>query len=93
MNDKKEERKGKPEDALIEMGKFYFINRKYDKAVEEFKKAALVNPGNPEIYYNLGLAYEGKRESNLAKEMYEKALAIDPKYELAKEHLDKLIGV
>ncbi len=93
MKRKRDAIQEKPEDPLIEMGKFYFINRKYTQAINEFKKAAKLNTGNPEICYNLGLVYESKNELDLAKNMYEKALAIKPDYVIAKEHLDKLIGV
>jgi len=40
----------KPEEALLEMGKFYFVNGKYDQAIDELKKAIEINSGNPEIY-------------------------------------------
>ncbi|MDI6640735.1 MAG: tetratricopeptide repeat protein [Elusimicrobiota bacterium] len=78
---------------LIEAGKFYFVNTKFDKAIEEFKKALKFNPNDPEIYYNLGLAYESKGELDEARKMYEKAVEINPNYSLAKEHLSKLIGI
>ncbi|MBU2567857.1 MAG: tetratricopeptide repeat protein [Elusimicrobia bacterium] len=78
---------------LVEMGKFYFVNGKYDEAVEEFKKALKVNPGSPEIFYNLGLVYESRNKPEEAIKMYKKALAIDPKYKLAKQHYEKLIGL
>ncbi|OIO72550.1 MAG: hypothetical protein AUJ85_09745 [Elusimicrobia bacterium CG1_02_37_114] len=83
----------KPEEALLEMGKFYFVNGKYDQAIDELKKAIEINSGNPEIYYNLGLVYESRNQPEEAKKMYKKAIAISPKYKLAKEHLDKLIGL
>jgi len=78
---------------LIEVGKFYFVNGKFDKAIEEFNKAVKLNPKDPEIYYNLGLAYESKSELDEARKMYGKAVEINPNYSLAKEHLSKLIGI
>lgn len=80
------------EQNLIELGKFYFLNGKYDAAIGEFQKSLRINPKNVEIYYNLGLAYEGKNELHKAKEMYLKALELDEKFTLARVHLDKLVG-
>jgi tetratricopeptide (TPR) repeat protein len=81
------------EQELIEMGKFYLINNKFDEAIIEFKKALEISPGNAEIYYNLGLVYETKNELDMAKKMYEKALSINPEYKIVKQHLDKIVGL
>jgi Flp pilus assembly protein TadD len=78
---------------IVEIAKFYFLNSKYEEAINELKKAMSLNPGNAEIYYNLGLIYENKNNMDEARDMYEKALAIDPNYKLAREHLNKLIGI
>lgn len=80
------------EQDLIEMGKFYFLNHKYDEAIGEFQKAIKLNPKNPDIYYNLGLLYETKNMKPEAKQMYTKALELNEKHKLAREHLDKLVG-
>jgi len=94
MNKKKEiSDKKETEESLIELGKFYFINGKYDKAIEEFKKAIELNPRNSETYYNLGLVYEAKNNIEEARKMYEKSVEIDPNNKLAKEHLEKIVGL
>ena len=87
----KDDRKNEAE--LVEMGKFYFVNMKYDHAITEFNRALELNRENPEIYYNLGLAYEGKSDRDSAREMYEKALVINPEYAIAREHLDRILGI
>lgn len=84
---------GKDESDLMEMGKFYFINNKYSEAISEFNKVVDINPGCAEAYYNIGLIYEARHELDLAKHMYEKALAIDPDYDIVKEHLNKIVGL
>jgi len=93
MNRKGMPEKKETEESLIELGKFYFINGKYDKAIEEFKKAIALNPGKSETYYNLGLVYEAKNNLEEARKMYEKAIEIDPNNKLAKEHLEKIVGL
>ncbi len=77
---------------LIEMGKFYFLNQKYDQAIKEFKRSLKLNPESSDCYYNLGLAYEAKNMFQEAKNMYTKAVDINGGCKLAREHLDKLVG-
>ncbi|MDR0977925.1 MAG: tetratricopeptide repeat protein [Endomicrobium sp.] len=77
----------------MELGKFYFLNNKFDEAVAEFKKVLNVNPANAEAYYNIGLIKEVSNLPDEAKDMYSKALSINPDYKIARERLNKLIGV
>lgn len=81
------------EAEILELAKFYFLNSKYDEAITEFEKALDINPGNPETFYNLGLIFENRNRADEARDMYEKALAIDNDYKKAREHLNKLIGI
>lgn len=77
----------------IEMGKFYFLNSKYSEAIKEYKNALKIDPNNSEICYNLGLAYESNNQQDLAVKMYQRTLEIDPNHQLAKKHLDKILGL
>jgi Flp pilus assembly protein TadD len=77
----------------IELGKFYFLNNKYDEAVSEFKKVLEINPGNAEAYYNIGLIKESSNQMDEAREMYSKALAVKPDYKIVRVRLNKLIGI
>lgn len=90
---KKRVAKTDTEEDLLELGKFYFLNQKYDKAIAEFQKALEINDQNAETCYNLGLAYETKGQFDRARELYEKALSINPNHKLAQEHLNKLLGI
>ena len=53
----------------MELGKFYFLNNKYDEAVIEFKKVLEYNPGNAQAYYNIGLINEACNKIEEAKEI------------------------
>lgn len=77
----------------IELGKFYFLNNKYDEAVSEFKKVLEINPGNAEAYYNIGLIKESSNQMDEARGMYSKALAVNPDYKIVRVRLNKLIGI
>lgn len=81
------------EEQLLEMAKFYFLNSKFDEAIVEFNKILEINPLNAEVYCNLGLIYENRKKQNKAKKMYEKTLEIDKNNKVAREHLNKLIGL
>ena len=83
----------KEEANHMELGKFYFLNNKYEEAVAEFKKVLDANPSNSEIYYNIGLINESCNKTDEAKEMYSKALSIRGDYKIARERLNKLIGL
>jgi tetratricopeptide (TPR) repeat protein len=81
------------EATYMELGKFYFLNNKYDEAIVEFKKVLELNPANAEAYYNIGLIKESSNLISEAKEMYSKALSINSEYNIVKDRLDKLIGI
>jgi len=78
---------------LEEVGKFYFLSNKYKEAIKEFEKIIKLDPQNVDAYYNLGLCYESLNEFDLARQMYQRVLSIDPNYKLAKEHLDKILKI
>jgi len=77
---------------LLELGKFYFLNEKYDEAIKVLQKAQKFSTSSADIYYHLGLVYEAKNVLHEAKVMYLRATEIDPRFTLAQEHLDKLVG-
>ncbi len=76
-----------------------------DEAIESFKKAIdlfeqsneATNSLKPDWGYIdalvwLGKCYEKKEQFEKAKELYEKALGVEPKFEWAKKELSKLTG-
>lgn len=85
------DRKEKVE-KLIELGKFYFLNEKYNEAIGKFKEASKIDENNAEIYYNLGVVYESKNLPDEASQMYTKALELNPNHQLASKHLEKIVG-
>ena len=77
---------------LLELGKFYFLNERYEEAIKVLQKAQKLNSSSADIYYNLGLVYEAKNSLHEARSMYLKAVEVDPHLALAQEHLDRLVG-
>jgi tetratricopeptide (TPR) repeat protein len=78
-------------EGLYELGKFYFINKKFDQAIIEFKKVLKLDPDNIDVYYQLGLCCEALNNIEDARSYYKKVLEHKPKHALAAEHLEKLI--
>ena len=73
----------------FELGQFYLLNQKYSEAIKQFKQALKQKP-DAQVYFNLGLAYEGACQIPEAKEMYRKAIELDPNHKEATEHLNRL---
>jgi len=77
-------------EVLLELGQSYLLNKEYDQAIKKFSEALKINPHDPELYYNLGLAYEGAERVSDAIIMYEKTLQLDRTFTNAEIRLDKL---
>ncbi len=72
-----------------ELGQFYLLNQKYSEAIKQFKLALKLKP-DAQTYFNLGLAYEASCQIPEAKEMYRKAIELDPNHKEANVHLSQL---
>ena len=62
-------------------------------AIEKLKRAAELDPKNPDIYVNMGINYlkaGGERSGGDAYEAFGNALRIDPKYAMANFRLGKI---
>uniref|UniRef100_A0A7C4TEY4 Tetratricopeptide repeat protein n=1 Tax=candidate division WOR-3 bacterium TaxID=2052148 RepID=A0A7C4TEY4_UNCW3 len=77
-------------DVLLEVGQSYLLNKEYERAILKFSEALRINPHDPEIYYYLGLAYEGAGKFDQAKKMYEKTLCLDCNFKNAEIRLNEI---
>src|SRR5713226_4408024 len=70
---------------LIEM-------RRYDEAIPWLERATVAKRYDPRHYpyYNLGRAYLAKEMYSRARESFQTALSLEPRYTLAREALDRL---
>ena len=61
------------------LGVFYVQNRRFDRAIEEFKKCIDLDPSNSKAHYNLGFLYSEHYENHaLAEEQFREYLTIEP---------------
>lgn len=71
----------------------YLAAGKVDEAVKRAQQGALLPPESAEAYYWLGKAYQargGSGDVDAARKSYDRALEIDPSYQLATEALATL---
>ena len=63
----------------VNRGVDFAVNGLWDMAIKSWKEGLKVEPTNPSIYYNLGVAYEKMGDFISAGEMYKKAVELNPK--------------
>jgi tetratricopeptide (TPR) repeat protein len=65
--------------AAAYLGALYTSTReRQDQAINAYEHVLAINPAYPNTYYNLGLIYEDRKEWEMARQMFENALKIDP---------------
>lgn len=79
-------------ESILETAKFYFLNQKYDKAIEIYLDGMRSYPNDPEIHFNLGVVYESINDLEKAKDCFERVLSLDPDFSSADKHLKQIIG-
>lgn len=77
-------------EVLLEVGQTYLLKKDYEKAIAKFSEALRINPHDPEVYYYLGLAYEGAEKYPEAIEKYERTLSLDRNHSNAEIRLSEI---
>ena len=68
----------------------YEIMKEYDKSIEEFRKAADLDPLDAHNHFNLALSYRRKGDIQEAIREYDTALALSPDFNEAYDNLNVL---
>jgi tetratricopeptide (TPR) repeat protein len=76
----------------LETGKQLLQKHDPVRAILQFKNAAKATPDNPEIYYQLGMAYGMVKEHTMAVAAFRKALEINPNYLMAQLRIAQLMA-
>lgn len=63
---------------LVNLGYDYLRLKEYDKALDYYNRALEINPENPFALLNIGHINQVRGEYRIAREMYEKLIALDP---------------
>lgn len=79
--------------AYYNRGYVYLLQlQNYDSAAYEFQRAIDFGPKNYfEAYYNLGLAFEQKKDLVKATAAYRNSLDINPQYDLAAKGMERVV--
>jgi len=72
---------------LKSRGSMAFNRGHMDTAAIEYNKWTLLEPGNPEAWYNLGGAFFNSRKYGMAKQAWERKLMLNPNHPEAKRNL------
>ncbi len=82
---------GSESDQMInDSGLVLYYKGQYPQALQEFLKAADVNPKNPEIFYNIGRTYYKLNSPKESVTALQKAVELKPNYTVAKTILKKV---
>jgi len=71
-------------------GYLLISQKKYEQAIEKFKKQVELAPDVANSYDSLGDGYRAAGKIEEAKQAYRKALEIDPEFEASKNNLEEL---
>lgn len=79
----------KPDPAAYhyQMGLSYLGELNYTSALFELTEAEKLDPENPDVLYNLGKAFVGKKRSDLAEAKFLKAIELRPNFSFARNDL------
>ncbi|MDY0089293.1 MAG: tetratricopeptide repeat protein [Flavobacteriaceae bacterium] len=71
-----------PDDAglIVSEANIYYNEEDYQTYSKILEEAAVRNPNNHEIFYNLGIAAMKVQDYKRAEQYYDKAIQLDPKY-------------
>jgi tetratricopeptide (TPR) repeat protein len=69
------------------MGLSYLGERNYSAALFDLTEAEKLDPENPDVLYNLGLAFIGKKRPDLAEAKFLKAILLKPNFSVARNDL------
>lgn len=67
-------------DVYYNLGAAYAMQRKYEKAIENFNHALRIRPGWADVYYNIGATYIQQHRYEQAIYNFKKALGIEPNH-------------
>jgi tetratricopeptide (TPR) repeat protein len=78
-----------PENALAYsyLGDIFLIKKRYDGALDLYRKSAEINPGMGENYFRMGQVYYCKKDGRLSVEYFKKAIETDGRLKFAYYHV------
>jgi hypothetical protein len=81
---KRDKRRG---DARLHLANIQTLKGQYRLAAEEYQRALEINPGNPDVFCDMGYSLYLQRKLDAAERNLKQALAIDPNHHRAHNNL------
>lgn len=76
-------------EAYLNRGNSYYLASRYDDALADYERALEFEIAKPwAAWYNIGLAYEAKKQPERAREAYQEALSANPDFTQAQQKLE-----
>jgi tetratricopeptide (TPR) repeat protein len=79
-------------EELLDRGREYMVEKKFEQAYKLFERAAELEPENAEVRYHLGIANEARNMIDEAIKDYQESLKYDSRHKLARQRLHNLVG-
>lgn len=76
--------------TLLDSGRSFLDEKKYQEAIKVYKKAVDVDPSCALTHFNLGYVFHESGQMDSARESYEKAVELNPTCSLFLEHYARL---
>ncbi|MGA1791823.1 MAG: fused MFS/spermidine synthase [bacterium] len=75
---------------LMNLGMFYFRFERYDKAIQAWEKAGELRMDDPQLHYNIALAYYQQGQYEAATRALKESLRLDPDNQMARLLLQRI---
>lgn len=76
-------------EAYLNRGNSHYRGTRYDEALTDYNRALALDVAKPwAAWYNIGLVYDAQKETDSAREAYQKALDLNPDFALAQRKLE-----
>ena len=63
--------------VFLNLGNAYMSRKKFDEAIQNYKKAIELDPKDASAFYNLGIVYKTQNKGDEAIQFYKKAIELD----------------
>lgn len=74
---------------IASIADLYYQNEGYEESIDYYKKAIILKPDDPVLYFNLGVVYWKQKKWDDCIKEWEETLKLKPDYEGAKSWLPK----
>jgi cytochrome c-type biogenesis protein CcmH/NrfG len=79
--------------TLIREGNASANKKEWEQALEKYRTAAVLDPGNPQIHFLIGCCHHKMNHGPDARVAWQRVLDLDPTHEKAREWIYRVTGM